>query len=46
MALHNIDIEGALRRLADRRIEEAMHQINTMGTNAINVLVGAFGYRH
>ena len=24
MALHNVDIEGGLRRLADRRIEEAM----------------------
>ncbi len=24
MAWHNVDIEGALRRLADRRIEEAM----------------------
>ena len=24
MALHNIDIEGGLRRLADRKIEEAM----------------------
>ncbi len=24
MALHNVDIEGGLRRMADRRIEEAM----------------------
>jgi len=26
MALHNIDIEACLRRMADRRIEEAMEQ--------------------
>jgi hypothetical protein len=26
MALHNIDIESTLRRMADRRIEEAMEQ--------------------
>jgi len=26
MALHNIDIEARLRRMADRRIEEAMER--------------------
>jgi hypothetical protein len=31
MGLQNIDIEACLRRMADRRIEEAME----LGTNAI-----------
>ena len=37
VSLKNVDVESALRCIADRRIEEAM--LNTLGTNAIDLAV-------